>query len=216
MPARSSAGSGTNGDSEGHKNVSATPENLTGGSLVAVSGLPSKPALTQDFLISLFDQFAAVQNQMFDQFQQAMTMMVDMFSDMQREQVGHIRKEVDRLHQITEAIHTLQNELASQSSAAPPASAELRAPPGAARPIPSSPSRKFEEMGSELDKTITPDVPSPAARHGEGVPETPGELPATPEPADNNVHVWLYDKIAELQRERQSRVKRLFDFLRGK
>src|SRR5262249_27658051 len=41
-------------------------------------------------------------------------------------------------------------------------------------------------------------------------------LPPQEGQVDGRVHYWLYDKIAELQRERQSRLQRVFNFLRGK
>jgi hypothetical protein len=36
-----------------------------------------------------------------------------------------------------------------------------------------------------------------------------------PPPVEGEVHVWLYDKIAALQKERQTRLQKILNFLRG-
>jgi predicted component of type VI protein secretion system len=188
--------------------ASSTPTG--GGSLVAVDA-PPRTELTEAVMTSLFNQFATMQNQMFDQFQQAITMMVEMFSDMQREQVGLIRQEVDRLHQITAEIQTLQAEAARTT---PPRRNDREAPAGAASPLDS---QDFEEALTEMDvsedRSAPRDAPREAADREDAESATSSGPPAE---GDGEVHVWLYDKIAELQRERQSRLQRIIGFLRGK
>jgi len=45
----------------------------------------------------------------------------------------------------------------------------------------------------------------------------PLELPQPKtDPNDGAVHIWLYDRITQLQRERQSTLKKIFNFLSGK
>jgi hypothetical protein len=46
-------------------------------------------------------------------------------------------------------------------------------------------------------------------------PERKFPQPPLP-PVDGEVHMWLYEKIAALQRERQSRLQKIISFLRGK
>ncbi len=203
-----SCGRRTDADSTSHSNGSHLRSSANGGSLVALGPTIPKPAVTQDFLVSLFDRFAAVQNQMFDQFQSAMTTMVDMFSDMQREQVGLIRSEVDRLHQITEEIHELHTELVRHASANP-----VCAPsPRTAKPV--APPREAAKQRPTVTETTDAVHDKPAEAPVSTATAPSFELPTQQDAADGDA--WLYDKIADLQRERQSRTKRLFDFLRGK
>src|SRR5262249_53653544 len=49
----------------------AAPSSYAGGPLVALGTAPPRTELTEGILVSLFNQFATMQNQMFDQFQQA-------------------------------------------------------------------------------------------------------------------------------------------------
>jgi hypothetical protein len=66
------------------------------------------------------NQFGQMQQQMFDQFQQVMMMMAQTFGTLQRDQMGLVREELDRLRQLNQDLNALQVELAARSSAAPP------------------------------------------------------------------------------------------------
>src|SRR5262249_33763771 len=154
---------------------------------------------------------------------QAITMMVEMFSDMQREQVGLIRQEVDRLHQITEEIHALQTELARHPDGGVPASPQSAAAPPAPGPAAALHSAEFADVVAKLDDFTPARVP-PTGTADSATPVLSPELLTQPanaagkQPAldlpphgghvDGEVHVWLYDKIAELQRERQGRLQK--------
>lgn len=150
----------------------------------------------QRLLVPLVHEFRLMQQQMFDQFQQAMTSMFDMFTSLHREQSDLIRDELERLRELTQELHTLQEELAKH----PPHAAAV--PPAPASPPPE------------------PERPPPAA-----APETPpaeATRPAEPHaaalPAENaeDIHVWLTQRMATLQRERQSSWQRILNFLLGK
>jgi pSer/pThr/pTyr-binding forkhead associated (FHA) protein len=257
---RNQAGAGSNGNhSSGLEpsEVAVEPGLATavatspGGPLVAVSPpYLTRTDLNEALLAPLFNQFAAMQNQMFDQFQQALMMMVEMFSEMQRDQVSLIRQEVDRLHQITEELQTLQDELAKNPAPmpgwVPPAfsePAQVAEPEGAA-PAPKADAatdQAGETPGAEpVQETAPKDAgAAPAAEASATGPSSPPAevadlLTAAAAPAptaaqpmlnipqpplaavDGEVHMWLYEKIAALQRERQSRLQRIINFLRGK
>jgi hypothetical protein len=230
---------------------------LRGGALVTVA--PPRTELTEGILTSLFNQFATMQNQMFDQFHQAILMMVEMFSEMQRDQVGLIRQEVDRLHEITRELEVLQEDLARAAPAAPactakavpvpavpepaaspnpeagaeiPRMAAASEPLAAAAPSPdaasgATPAERPQEdeappaaAPSEATAPAAADEPEASAPAGAAAPFTRQRAFTVPDPSgcpvDGELHLWLYEKIATLQRERQSRLQKIISFLRGK
>jgi pSer/pThr/pTyr-binding forkhead associated (FHA) protein len=81
----------------------------------ALSGMLAQSEVHESVLMPLFSQFSLMQQQMFDQFQQAMGMVVQMFGSMHREQMGVIREELDRLHQLSRELQELKVELAKPS-----------------------------------------------------------------------------------------------------
>lgn len=173
----------------------AVADARVGGAVTPVRRGLDKTSLQEVILAPLVNQFAALQSQMVAQFQQSILMMVDRFREMHREQFGLIRQEVDRLHQITEELQSLQAQVERQSrpaaSEAAPAPAPVAAPE-AAEPEPAT------------DPLISTKLP-------------PLELPQPKaDPNDGAVHIWLYDRITQLQHERQSTLKKIVNFLSGK
>lgn len=153
----------------------------------------------QRLLVPLVHEFRLMQQQMFDQFQSAMTSMFDMFTSLHHEQSDLIRDELERLRELTQELHTLQEELAKH----PPHEAVAAPLPTAPPPLPEGPSPPVA--------TLAPEPPvTDAAR-------PPGPAVATP-PAENaeDIHVWLTQRMATLQRERQSSWQRILNFLLGK
>ncbi len=136
---------------------------------------------------SLVQQFQLMQQQMFDQFQQAMSMVVQMFSTMHHEQTERVRRDLERMRDLTQELQTLQAELKKRHAA------ESKTPPTpqpAARPVPKRPAQ-------------------PAAA-------TNGRNGAEPPAPDETIHAWLSDRIAALQQERQSHWQKIVSFLGGK
>ena len=140
-------------------------------------------------------QLGVMQQQMFDQFHQAMMTMVQMFGALHRDQMGLIHDELDRLHALTQELQSLREELAGQPPAAP----------ASAGPTPRE-TPAAEQVAA---------APVPAAR-GRADP-TPGDAAAVPGRQEGgNIHVWLSQRIAALEQERQSRWQKVMSFVLGK
>ncbi|MCI0642406.1 MAG: FHA domain-containing protein [Gemmataceae bacterium] len=90
--------------------------------------LPASPGALQtdtlqSLLLPLISQFNQMQNQMYDQFQQSMLRMFQLFSALHKDQLQVLREELDRVHELTRELQTLQQQLAlenKQQDASPP------------------------------------------------------------------------------------------------
>ncbi len=169
--------------------------------LVPMSGqsVPANTELVQSLLVPIAQQLGTIQQQMFDQFQQAMLMMFQMFGKLQREQIGVIRDEMDRLHQLSQEVLALQAELAKRAQ---PAVETPRSPALAAnsRTVPNSMATKPEPRSAIASKPTAESKPLPLPQ---GQPE-------------KDMHAWLSQRLATLQEERQSRWQKIVNFLSGK
>lgn len=178
------------------------PSNLPLMPTVPSSGevAPANAELVQSLLVPIAQQLGTMQQQMFEQFQQAMMMMFQMFGKLQREQMGVIRDEMDRLHQLSREVLALQSELAKRPEAAverprsTPAATGPRATPHSVAPAQPTP------------RPTT--APKPAA---ESKP-----LPLPQGQPEKDMHAWLSQRLATLQEERQSRWQKIVSFLSGK
>jgi len=98
----------------------------------AFPATPGQSDSTDSMLVPLVNQFGLMQQQMFDQFQQAMSMLVQMFGKMHRDQMDVIRAELDRLHELTDELQSLKEELAKRSQGqSQPVSSEPKGNPAA-------------------------------------------------------------------------------------
>jgi hypothetical protein len=177
--------------------------------LVPMSGesLPANAELVHSLLVPIAHQLGTIQQQMFEQFQQSMLMMFQMFGKLQREQMGVIRDEMDRLHQLSREVLALQTELAKRSqpmgqvSNLPPQVERSRsAPAAAARAVPNSVATKPESRSAAAPKPTTQSKPLPLPQ---GQPE-------------KDMHAWLSQRLATLQQEQQSGWQKIVSFLSGK
>lgn len=183
--------------------------------------------MNEAVLQPLVHQFMEMQQQMSDQFQQAIGMVLDMFTGMHRDQVAIIRQEIDRLQQLTDELHALEEE-AEQVRAGP-------APAAQPSETGSLPREVRHEAGEDPMQTpphagyhFTPDSAHPLA--GKTPDTTVGEEPApragADEPTlegatagahtDGEVHLWVFQRIEAIQEERKSRMRKIYNFLRGK
>jgi len=182
-------------------------------------------------LLPLMNQFSLMQQQMFDQFQQTMMMMFQMFGTLQQNQMAALRDELDRVHQLTRELQTLQETLersASQREAVDhPADAASPAP-AAGNYIPRSQPRDVAANGPTHPEPQVLPVPIPAAEAAKAATmpaaqvgaspaasaAAPKASPGAPDPA--NLHAWLYQRMESVRQERQSRWQTILGLLGGK
>jgi pSer/pThr/pTyr-binding forkhead associated (FHA) protein len=155
--------------------------------------------VVQSLLVPITQQMGLMQQQMFEQFQQAMLMMFQMFGKLQREQIGAIRDEMDRLHQLSREVLALQAELAKREQPAPE---RARSTPAAAGP------RGVPNHVATNPASRSAPAPNPAA---ESKP-----LPLPQGQPEKDMHAWLTQRLATLQQERQSRWQKIVNFLGGR
>lgn len=178
---------------------------------------PEPAALTEAVLVPLLNQFNQMQQQMFDQFHQSIVVMFQMFTTLHRDQVGVLREELDRLHDLNRELQVLQGQMAASRAADPPSAAPAPSPPSTdevAAELLARVKSLMERQGTkpaEGPPTNGSPVPSPAAE--------PQPLPETPRPpvrSDQDIHAWLYQRIASIQQERETRWQRILHFMLGK
>ncbi len=190
-----------------------------GTGLVAAGG----PGGEGQFLLPLMQQFGAMQQEMFDQFQRTMMMVVQAFSTMHQEQAALLREEMQQFRKVTEELQAAHKELRERQAAAAPAPTPTPAPTSTPAPAPPRPeppraaARPFPSgqrpLGSwEVGQAEAPVPPPPV-----GAAAAAEELGiGGPAPAEGDeVHDWLSDRIANLERERQSRWQRILSFMRS-
>jgi pSer/pThr/pTyr-binding forkhead associated (FHA) protein len=159
---------------------------------------PGNVEAVQSLLVPIAQQLGMVQQQMFDQFQQAMLMLFQMFGKLQREQIGVIRDEMDRLHQLSREVLALQAELVKHP------------PPAAERPRGTAAVQERRVAPYSAPTNSTP-RPAPAPR----TITDAKPLPLPQRQPEKDMHAWLSERIAALQQERQSRWQKIVTFLGG-
>jgi hypothetical protein len=152
-----------------------------------------------------------MQQQMFDQFQQTFMTMAQMFASLHKDQVGLIRRELDELHTLTRELQSLQKELAKRPAPAPDASNRKTAPGTASTPRAPAGNGTPEKR----PEGTPPPAPAATAAASAKAPSLTGG-PQLAGRSDQEVHAWLYDRIATIQKERQSRWQTILGYLRGK
>lgn len=159
---------------------------------------PANMEVVRTLLVPIAQQLGMVQQQMFEQFQQAMVMMFQMFGKLQHEQIGVIRDEMDRLHQLSREVLALQAELAKHTKPAAERPRGTLAVPGPRAPA-YSPATNPASRPTPGPKPTTESKPLPLPQ---GLPE-------------RDMHAWLSERIASLQQERQTRWQKIVNFLGG-
>ncbi|HLJ94436.1 MAG TPA: FHA domain-containing protein [Gemmataceae bacterium] len=166
---------------------------------ISGASVPANSELVQSLLVPIAQQLGTIQQQMFEQFQQAMLMMFQMFGRLQREQIGVIRDEMDRLHQLSREVLALQSELAK------------RPQPTAERPrtAPASASGRTVPESATVSPTSRPAPAPKPAPESKPLPQPEGQ-------PEKDMHAWLSQRLAALQEERQTRWQKIVSFLSGK
>ena len=186
-----------------------------GRDLVIVTSETMDPsqATVQAMMVPLTRQMSLMQQQMFDQFQQSMMMMFQMFHTLQRDQIGLIRSELDRIENLNAELIALQRESMQQARSAEQIRHKVDASPGAIQSAGSRPA-----PGPSLPiATDEASSPPPTSR------TAPIELPP-PIANDPDLHATLADRMAALhdermqaiEEEKQNRWQKVMGFLKGK
>lgn len=161
----------------------------------------------ESVLVPLVNQFGIMQRQMLDQFQNAMGMLVEMFGALQREQMDLIRGELDQLREVTREFQELKLELAalSRDRVAAPAAEVVEPRPAETAAPPAAPPRS--DAGEDV-------VAAAAVAERSGEETSRRSSPATERgPGEGDVMLWLNQRIATLQEERESRWRRILKLL---
>jgi len=203
-----------------------------------------KGEITETLLVPLMNQFGQMQQQMLDQFQQAISMIVQMFGTLHRDQMATIREELDQLRDLTREFHAIKLELAARSQDQTPVVPAIASTASSDPQISGVGSKVQERIESETDATVTPAAartapgvasvpPILSAGDGFGVaassqaPLSPSgferlevkqPLPRSGESnleSDRDVIVWLHQRMAVLQQERESRWQKILKLLPG-
>lgn len=173
----------------------------------------------------LINQFASMQQQMFEQTSQFMTLMTQSITAMHQEQMGLIRTELARVHEINDEMRGLQQRLllkeaessavespvAESHPAGQPATdvtgespvADSRQAHKAAPPV--EPDRAMDEAAPE--QLQTPPKREPAAASADV-----SSPPATDAPDD---YAWLSGRLEKLDKERRTRWQKIMKALSG-
>lgn len=180
----------------------------------------------------LVDQFSQMQQHMFEQFQQATLMMVQMFASLHKDQFALIQQELERLHELSEELQAIQRELRRHGGVAPAAaeppppirSLIEQQPLGPAAPahdangqahVPPPAAEATSAASPPPPVAVAAAIPVPGASAGAPVHAPPApSIPSDQSEAD--VHRWLSERFAAIEKERQSRWQRILGFLRGK
>jgi pSer/pThr/pTyr-binding forkhead associated (FHA) protein len=182
--------------------------------------LAERQQAVQALLAPVVEQIGQMQQQMTEQFQQTVQMMLQMFSTLHKEQVSTIRKELDRVQELTEQINALHGELANNGAQRTPSTSGAQIKPSSKK----TPAKSDKDEATELLPTL-----DAALRERPTLPETEHELSAEPsaqpaaeagkeavEVSRDEMHARLTQRIAALQREQQSRWQRIIQTLVGK
>jgi pSer/pThr/pTyr-binding forkhead associated (FHA) protein len=152
-------------------------------------------------LVPIMNQFGALQEQMADQFRQTLLMMFQMFSALHKDQMAFFQQEMERVQELTRELEMLQKEAARYAPAAP-----ATASPPAGSPAPSRPVAQAPAPATVPSTSSRSSLQAPA-----GAPST-----ASSAPAGVDIHVWLCQRMAAVQEERQNRWQKLIALLGGK
>jgi pSer/pThr/pTyr-binding forkhead associated (FHA) protein len=172
-------------------------------------------------LVALVNQFNSMQAQMFDQFQEGILKTSQLFTSLHHDQMFLVRQELDELRNVTHELRHLQGELTGRLVAGAPASATFSPggdaastaagtpgtlPPATVHRDPFNKHANARSMHGESNSSANPTLLE------NGAATRTAQPPGSPE----DIHLWLNQRIASLQEQRQSRWDKLLGLLRGK
>jgi pSer/pThr/pTyr-binding forkhead associated (FHA) protein len=183
---------------------------LPDGSLPGNSSEQTQQTIT--LLVPVFQQLGLIQQQMTDQFQQTILVVARMLGAMHKEQVGLIQSELKHLQQITAELQTLKAQLGTSALPAPLGIAD------SGLGIADSQTTTNEGGLSPASGSCNPQsaIHNPESDETQPPPQPPPPSPSQEKPANERVHVWLTQRIAALEKERESIWQKIVGFLTGK
>jgi hypothetical protein len=156
-----------------------------------------------------------MQKQMFDQSQMQIGLLVQMLGSFHQSQQDMLRTELDRVHEISQEMHELQLRLSVQQSSPAAPSRDL---PRFTAPAADAPSNSREEAGESAEGDSEDSLPAPSLFSQEdGKPTPPLPADSLPRAKSNEVqdHAILFQRMQNLDRERNSRLQKIFRAFRG-
>jgi pSer/pThr/pTyr-binding forkhead associated (FHA) protein len=202
---------GTSGLALWRETNSATvlPTSQTSGTTTVGS---AAEGLSADLLHSLLQQFSDMQRQMFDQ---SMMMMFQMFRTMHGEQVEVLRQELERFDELNREVQALLAQRLPDAAASPPVLPAWRtagqAPPAACtRPEASAKREQDDQSAANTGKPPHVAIGRTTARTG---------TVSSPQPdaaSEEDLHIWLCQRMEAIQHERQGLWERITGALRKK
>lgn len=185
---------------------------------------PAERNVSEAFVMTLVNQFGQMQQQMYQQSQQSMMMLVNMFSTLHQNHMDLIRDDLNRLHDITAEVQSVQAKMLSDQSATNVSF--TREHPPAADPTPvqdaviseakNKPQQRTQAQGKY--KYVT--APGQPAKTGEETSrpdaDTPNETESRrPDRSGVKTHALLSERLAALENERNSRWQKIMQTIKG-
>jgi pSer/pThr/pTyr-binding forkhead associated (FHA) protein len=204
---------------------------------------PNGTGLSEQFVLQLVNQFTAMHQQSMDQCREMMLLVMQGMMSLHQQQQDLIREELARVRQIDREFRELQQELLRRGTAPPPQSRlwlpELVSP----SPPPDETTEPLEADAPESDRLPSPkpaaaspketaetphasdscrneatsaadgtrqEPPSETAHSDSGRPQQEQQEPRNP-----NIHIELHRRLAQLERERNSRWRKIMNFFSG-
>jgi pSer/pThr/pTyr-binding forkhead associated (FHA) protein len=198
--------------------------------------------LAKSVLVPLVNQFGLMQEQMLDQFQQTISILVHSFGALHRDQMNLIREELDHLRSLTREFHALKSELAAREPNFPARELAYPLP-GAEGQLALTDTQQPEDwlvpdtectvksstgavgIGSDPSSTVSvsrntekeASLPSPAApsqvQGATASPHAHSVQHGSKTESDQDIMVWLHDRMVTLQQERETRWQKILKLL---
>jgi pSer/pThr/pTyr-binding forkhead associated (FHA) protein len=178
-------------------------------------------SVSEDLLYELVTTMAEMQKQLFDQSQLQIGLLVQMLGSIHKSQQDMLRNEMNRVHEISREMHDLQLRLMQQQS--PPAGGfpkptqpkSAEATPADAQSLPEEDlDTEAEAQGGPEDSLPAPSLFSQEDHEPLRPMATPDDLPRA---KSNEVqdHAILFQRMQNLDRERNTRLQKIFRAFRG-
>ncbi len=176
--------------------------------------LPSElsPELVQPFMAQMVDHFGQLQRNMLEQFQSSLFMMFQMFADLRQDQAKMVREELDQIRALGEELERLRAETVADRNAQARLASNAEPAP-APRPEPAPASNNFQPVEPRTTRPEPARKPLSPAYDTDNANE--GTAAATVPAADQDVHLWLNQRIASIQEEQQTRWQRIISMMPG-